>query len=187
MHFKKIILLPLFVFVSFLSVAHAAIHDQYNRYVGQYVSVGGGATFANKIYQPPNNTQSGLIGGAANLFLGDQINPYFAPEVGFGYAQFRSGGLTIIALNFRFTAPIGSHVSLFGKLGPAYAELTTRMNGYQSTNSFVPALGLGVGYGLTYQWMLSLEANGVWLPQDMGNGNGLAGGLTINATRYFNA
>ena len=90
-------------------------------------------------------------------------------------------------MNFRFTAPIGSHVSLFGKLGPAYAELTTRMNGYQSTNSFVPALGLGVGYGLTYQWMLSLEANGVWLPQDMGNGNGLAGGLTINATRYFNA
>lgn len=186
MYIKKIILFLSIIFASFLSIAQAAMHDQYNRYVGQYVSVGGGATFANRVYQPPNNTQNGPIGGAANLFLGDQVNPYFAPEVGFGYAQFRSGGLTIISLNFRFTAPIDSRISLFGKLGPAYAQLTTRMNGYLSEDSFVPALGLGIGYGLTYQWMLSLEANGVWLPENMGNGSGPIGGLTINATRYFN-
>lgn len=179
---KKIILISSIACGSFLSIAQA--DSLYNAYQGQYVSVGIGATYANKIYQP-GNTRSGFLGGGGNLFLGDQITPYVGPELGFNYFGFRSGGVTILSLNGRFTLPVGSRISLFAKLGLGYTELTMRMNGYSSSNSFVPAFGLGVGYGLTSQWMLSAEGNGVYLPQGMGNGNGVIGGLTLAATRYF--
>ncbi|GEM_PF-4130008 len=168
-----------------ISAAHA--DPLYNRFVGQYVSVNAGATLANKIFDP-SASERGFLGAAANIFAGSQINPYFAPELGLGYYSFgSSGGATIFGLDGRFTIPAGSSVSLFFKLGAAYTEVITRFATRVQKNSFVPSLGGGIGYGFSPSSMVTLEGNGVWLPQSLGNANGFLGGLTLGVTHYWNS
>lgn len=170
--------------VIFISTSHADM--LYNHYVGQYVSLNAGVTYANKIFDS-GVTKSGILGAGGNLFLGDQINPYFAPELDIGYFSFGSrGGVTMFSLGGRFTYSVGSGVSLFAKLAPAYAEVITRLTTRVQKNTFLPALGLGVGIGFTPQTMMTIEANGVWLPEDLGNANGVMGGLTLGVTHYWN-
>jgi uncharacterized membrane-anchored protein len=85
---------------------------------------------------------------------------------------------------------VGSRISLFAKLGIGYAEVVTRLLGPNRgdlvSDNTVPVFGLGVGYGLTSLWMLSLEANGAYFSGSTNNASGLMGGLTFGGTRYFN-
>lgn len=173
------------IFVGIISVAHA--DPLYNRFVGQYVSVNAGATLANKIFDS-SSARRGFLGAGANIFAGSQINPYFAPELGLGYYSFSSrGGATLFGLDGRFTIPAGSCVSLFMKLGAAYTEVITRFATRVQKNSFVPSLGAGIGYGFSPSSMVTVEGNGVWLPQSLGNANGFLGGLTLGVTHYWNS
>lgn len=167
---------------GFFSVAQA---DTYNRYVGQYYAVNAGASYAHRI--KAGASESGFLGAGGSILLGQQINPYFAPEAGFSYFSFGSnGGLTIVSVSARITAPVGSNVSLFGKIGAAYSELTTRTLGIGITaGDFVPAFGLGMGVGFSPTWMATLEANGVYFPVSTKNGNGPMGGVTLGVTHYF--
>ncbi len=181
---QKFFYAPL-IFACFISAAHA--DPLYNRFVGQYVSVNGGATIANKIFDP-SDFERGFVGAGANIFAGSQINPYFAPELGLGYYSFASsGGATIFGLDGRFTIPAGSCVSLFFKLGAGYAEAITRFASRVQKNSFVPTLGAGIGFGFSPSSMVTVEGNGVWLPQSFGNANGFLGGLTLGVTHYWNS
>lgn len=168
---------------GFFSVAYAS--DAYNNFVGQYFSFNAGATYAYKIYQ--SRSKSGILGAGGNLFFGDQINAYFAPEVGFGYFSFGSnGGVTLLSLNGRFTLPVGTNVSLFVKLGAGYGEVITRIDpARKTTNDFVPSLGAGIGVGFLPNWMATLEANGAYFPYSLGNANGPIGGITLGVTHYF--
>ena len=171
-------------FVGILSTSVIFANTQYNSYQGQYVSFGAGATYANKIYDT-GGSDCGILGVGGVVFLGDQFTKYFAPEFETGYDSFGSGGLTTLSVDGRFTFPVGQRFSIFARLGGGYAEAVTRITTRVQKNSFVPTMGLGVGYGLTNKWAMSLETDGAWLPQSLGNANGYAGAITVNFTRYW--
>jgi hypothetical protein len=169
-----------------LSSAAFADHLFYNRYVGQYLSVDAGVSYAHRMYVN-GKTNNNVLGGATAIFLGDLINPYFGPEVALQYFDLpQMGGLILLNLNGRFTQSIGQSVSLFEKLGIGLSELRTCYQGCQKTDIMSPTFGVGVGLGITPLWMTSLEFNGTYLPEETGNGSGLVGAVTFGATRYFN-
>ena len=155
-----------------------------NHFTGQYVSVNAGATYAHNIYQFTH--KSGFLGAGGSLFLGSQVNAFFAPELEASYFSFgSSSGMTTFGLVGRFTLPVGSAWSFFVKLGPGYSEVITRLTNRVQKNSFVPLFGAGVGYGFAPQWMGTLEANGTYFSHSMGNATGPAGGVTIGVTHYW--
>lgn len=177
--------------IALCSIAHAST-DVYsseqavapaNPFQGQYVSVNAGATYANKIYQNPV-VQSGILGAGGNIFLGDQINPYFAPEIGVNYFSFGSwGGVTIASINGKFTLPMGDF-SLFGKMGAGFGEVITRLKYTPVTSdNFVPSVGAGIGYNFLYRWTGTLEFSGAYF--SVSNANGFIGGFTAGVTHYF--
>lgn len=181
---QKALYLSLF-FGTVITTANA--ESPGNNFMGQYVSANAGATYINTIYDT-DASNGGFIGAGGDIFAGSQINPYFSPELGLGYFSFGSqGGISMFSVNGRFTWPIGSCISLFAKVGAGYAEVITRLSKRVQKNSFVPALGLGVGYGFSESSMATLETNGVWLPHSLGNANGYAGGVTLGVTHYWHS
>ena len=181
---KRAALFSAVVGMSFLSAAHA--DPFYNHYVGQYISGQLGVAYASQIYVNGQTNRS-VLGGAGELFLGDLINPYFGPEVGLQYFDLpQMGGLLLLNLNGRFTQSFGESVSLFEKLGIGLGELRTCFQGCYKSDTMLPTFGIGLGLGLTPQWMTSLEFNGTYLTDNTRNGRGIAGGFTLGATRYFN-
>lgn len=183
-HLQKSVF-ALLLFVAAMTAANA--ESPGNNFVGQYVSANAGATYINTIYDV-DGSNGGFLGAGGMVFAGSQINPYFAPEVGLGYFSFGSqGGISLFGLNARVTFPIGSCISLFAKLGAGYAEVITRLTKRVQKNSFVPTLGLGVGYGFSESTMATFETNGVWLPHSLGNAHGYAGGVTLGVTHYWNS
>lgn len=173
----------LFLIPAIFSTAYA--DPAFNQFVGQYVAVNGGGIYANKIYGP-NQTKKNVIGGGANLYLGDQVTTYFAPELDFGYFSLgNSSGVGLLSLNARFTAPVGSLVSLFAKAGLGYGEVTTRLNTRVSGNSILPAFGLGAGFGFSPSSMVTLESSNVYVPHNLGNASGIMSAFTLGVTHYF--
>lgn len=159
----------------------------YNKNLGQYLSVNGGASYASNLFQS-GITKSGFLGFGGNIILGTMINENLAAEVAGNYFSFgTTGGVTILSLNGRVTVPAGNRVSLFGKLGIGYGELTTQFgnNGKIITDLCVPTFGLGIGYHATDLWMVTLESTGAYF-KSSANVSGVVGGLTIGGTRYFN-
>ncbi|OGT46014.1 MAG: hypothetical protein A3E82_07805 [Gammaproteobacteria bacterium RIFCSPHIGHO2_12_FULL_38_11] len=154
-----------------------------NPFQGQYVSLNAGATYASNINQNPIN-KSGILGAGGNIFLGDKINPYFGPEMGVSYFSFGPwGGVMIACINAKLTLPMGDF-SLFGKLGAALGEVTTRLliTPFSSSN-FVPSVGAGLGYNFTHRWTGTAEFNGAYFSAK--NANGFIGGFTLGFTHYF--
>ncbi|OGT42610.1 MAG: hypothetical protein A3F13_09365 [Gammaproteobacteria bacterium RIFCSPHIGHO2_12_FULL_40_19] len=185
MSLKKIALFSAVACIGFLSVANAN-YTFYNRYVGQYLSVGAGVSYADKIYVN-GAKESGFRGFGTGLFLGDLITRYWGPEIGFQYFDLpQMGGLILLNLTGRFTQSFGQSVSLFEKLGIGLDELRTCYQGCFTSDNMSPTFGLGIGVGLTEQWMTSLEFNGAYLTTNSQNGAGVIGGFTLGATRYFN-
>lgn len=184
---KKITLLIAIIFFTLFSVTNAA--TLYDFYKNQYVSFNGGATYVNKIFYKGRLGQlydSGFLGGGGNLFIGSWLSSFFGLELGFNYFSFGSlGGMTLIAVNGRFTELLGHHVMLFEKIGAGFGEVTTRILTEVTSDNFVPSLGLGIGYGIAQYWMLTMEFNGAWFPNSTSNCNGVIGGWTLGATRYF--
>ncbi len=170
-------------FLGLISIAHAET-NHYNRIVGQYISGNFGGSYANQTHQE-DRKENGFLGVGANLFLGDQINPYFAPEVGVAYFDMEhyNDWFSILNLNGRFTIPVGTRVSLFAKIGIGLGSVKTCFRHCHTSNDMVPTGGLGVGVGLTKEWMTSAEFNGAYFSTK--NAVGIFGGLTIGATRYF--
>lgn len=183
MSFKKITVSCAFACIGFLTSVHAA--SLYNGYVGQYISGGLGMAYAEKLFVN-GQTNKNVVGGAGQLFLGDMINRYFGPELGLQYDDLpQMGSLLLFNLNMRLMQPIGDRISLFEKIGVGLGELRTCYQGCYKSDDALPTAGLGVGYGLTSQWMTSLEFNGTYLPTSLKNGKGIAGAVTFNATRFF--
>jgi len=169
----------------FFSIANA--NSLYDTYRGQYLSVNAGASYANNVFSN-GKSSSGFLGFGGDLFLGDQVSPYFSPEVVLDYFDLSpmGGGAIVFGLDGRFTVPVSEHIALFARLGPAVGYIRTCVSGLcRTSNGLVPALGLGAGYALTQQWTLSLEFNGAYFPKSTANGNGLIGAATIGATRFF--
>jgi opacity protein-like surface antigen len=163
----------------------AQADSNFNRFTGQYVAVNAGAMYTSKIYGP-NVTTKNAMGGGVNLYLGDQVTTYFAPELDFGYFSFGSpGGVGLLSLNARFTAPVGSSVSLFAKGGLGYGEVTTRLNTRVSASDIMPSFGLGVGFGFSPSSMVTLESSNVYAPHNLGNASGIMSAFTLGVTHYF--
>lgn len=135
-----------------------------------------------------SSTSSNSDGLAGRLFIGYQFNPNWAAE--FGYAQFRDAnikgnytgnlyGFDTVNYSYKGIAkthafdllgkgilPLNGGFSVFGKLGIAYVQQTTRLNEYLSdtdnilgprstnnpskhNNRFMPVAGVGVSYDIT--------------------------------------
>ena len=166
----------------------------YNAFEAPYLSLNIGAAYAgpmnyNNGVATTRYSKSGLRGEAASAYLGDQINPYFAFELGFNGMDYPPmGSLFLMSFDMRLTAPIGQRFSLFGKIGPGLAEVKTCNNANtvcETTSTTVPAFGAGLGYGFASRWMATLEYNGTYMPESTGNAVGNFGALTLGATYYF--
>lgn len=166
------------------SIANANTFEK--AYQGQFLSVNAGASYANKLSYA-GESDSGVMGFGTNLFFGDQIGAYFAPEVQLNYFDLPPMGNAIVfGLDGKFTLPIQERNSLFARLGVAMGYLRTCVGiNCATSNGIVPTLGLGTGYDLGHRWVATLECNGAFYPQSTANGNGIIGALTIGATRYF--
>ena len=116
--------------------------------------------------------------------MGRQFNPYFALEGGYGYYG-SAGGTSALDVVAKGILPLSTRAMLFGKVGGAYIELRNCFFGCQTHTQFGPAFGLGLGVNITKQWATSLEYNGVYTT--FTNNKGFVGGVTIGATRYFDA
>ncbi len=193
---KKIIISFALVAAGFVSAGLADpttddpthYEPKYNRFENPYLSVNVGPAYAGPMnYKTLRYSGQGLRGEGANLFLGDQFYPYFAAEIGFSALDYPTmGSLLLLSLNGRLTFPIGERFSIYGKLGPGLAELTTCRNSKCTTSSStVPAFGGGLGYGFASRWMAALEYNGTYLPESVDNGQGNFGALTLGVTYYF--
>lgn len=175
---KSSLLFPCIALASFSAFSNAL-------YEAPYVSLGTGPGYVNSMSMNGKH-QAGLGNWGANLFLGTSVSPYFGPEVGVGYFGLESmGRVGLLGLSARVTGRFTDRLLLFGKLGAGVGELRTCYLSCTTTSTFVPIIGLGLGWGLNPQWMLSTEFNGAFFPQSTGNGNGVIGGWTIAATRYF--
>lgn len=185
MTLKRFTLFSAVACIGFFSAANAN-HLFYNHYVGQYLSVDAGVSYAHQLYVN-GKINNNVTGGGGALFLGDMINPYFGPEIALQYFDLpQMGGLILLNLNGRFTEFFGQSVSLFEKLGIGLSELRTCFQGCYKSDIMSPTFGIGVGVGITPQWMTSLEFNGTYLPSETPNGAGVVGAITFGATRYFN-
>ncbi|MCX7125639.1 MAG: outer membrane beta-barrel protein [Gammaproteobacteria bacterium] len=179
MPLKKITLFS--VLLTLFSAPSVLAEDTF---LGQYLSINAGGTYVSNIYQGAAS-KTGFQGAAANIFLGDQVNSYFGPEVGFAYYSFGSsgGGVALICLNGKFTIPM-NNFSVFGKIGAGFASVITYFQTKITTNDFVPSVGAGVGYGFTKKWKATVEFNGAYFP-NVGNANGFMGAFTAGVTHYF--
>lgn len=181
---KKTILCASIIGLSF--AAHAFTRNEFQ---GQYLSLNGGGVYVHNIYQN-NASKNGFLGGGLNLFLGDQINDYFGPEIGFAFfALGPYGRVGIATLNGKFTLPLGvmNDFVIFAKAGIGYAELMTTIPTSSPSlisDNFVESLGLGAGYNFAERWRTTLEYNGAWF-SSAPNATGLIGGVTLGVTHYF--
>ncbi len=168
---------------AFLSNAFADT-EFYNAHEGFYVAGNGGISLGDKV-KKSGQASSGFMGGAASVFIARQFKKYFALEGGFAYYGSKLGETTVFDVVGKGILPLGSRVMLFGKLGAAYAQLSTCFLGCDTQNQITPAFGLGMGVGITKKWAGTLEYNGIYLSSS--RSSGLLGGLTVGATRYFDA
>lgn len=179
---RKITCFSLYLLTSiFLTNGFAG---EYNSHQGFYVAGNIGASLSDKITKS-GNTASGVTGFAASLFLARQFNTHFAVEGGFAHYSVSFLGASIFDVVAKGILPLGSRVMLFGKLGGALAETEACFLGCETHNEFAPAVGAGLGVGINQNWATTLEYNAVYLSSS--TVSGLIGGLTIGATRYFDA
>jgi hypothetical protein len=169
---KKTILFSACVIASaFLSNAFA---EYYNFHEGFYLSGNAGVGLKSR----------STSGGAINFFVGRLFNPFIAVEGEYGYYG-SSGGTSVLGVVAKGVLPISTRTTLFAKLGGAYIESRTCFLGCTTYTQFGPAFGLGLGVNITKQWATSLEYNGVYTT--FTNNKGFIGGITLGATRYFDA
>ena len=167
---KRSVLFSVIAGTAFISAVHA--DEIYNRYLGQYATVGLGASYANRIYVN-GKTSSGFLSGGGAVFGGTMLTTYFGPELGVQYYDLSPmRGISIIDLSGRFNFPIKNSAYLLAKLGAAFASLQTCYNGCKGSDGFSPSFGAGVGFG-------------IYLYKSTQNGEGVVGGLLLAATHYF--
>ena len=165
--------------------AHAAFFTNSDH--RQYLSGNLGLPYVNHLYSN-GNTISGFTGFGGALFLGEQINHIFGPELELQYDTYgESGELLLFGASGRATLNFNDRVNLFAKLGIGYGQARACGSSICATdNNVVPIFGGGMGVYITPQWLGSIEFNGAYFANStVDNADGVFGVLTVGVTRFF--
>lgn len=158
--------------------------NTYNRHYGFYASGNLGVALSGNVMKS-GKKNSGFTGLAASIFVGKHFTSKLALEAGFAHYNLDFVGASIFDIVAKGILPLGQRYMLFGKLGGAITETEACFLGCETHNQLTPAFGVGFGVGINKDWAGTLEYNGVYMSSP--NTDNIVGGLTIGATRYFDA
>ncbi len=152
----------LFIFFASLNAAFAIPNSNDNRAVGFYggVNAGPGVIDERDIFEG-GDTDTTINGYGWAVYAGYNFIPYLGVEGGFmqNYASHgdgvrkRSGTINVPYLALRGNIPLGTRLSLFGKVG--YTYYNDRLTLEQKKSGSATVVAAGLGYALNKSWTLT--------------------------------
>lgn len=160
----------------------------FNTYHQQYISANVGIPYASTLYRGSTKVH-GFRGVGGTLYLGEEFNHTFGPELELQYDDYGAKGQYLLfGISGRATYNFNQQVNVFVKAGLGSGEVRVSNQGaWKKRNMMVPVFGGGLGVALTPKWLTTVEFNGSYFSEDSSSiASGVLGVLTLGITRFFN-